>query len=338
MLLALALASVLAAEEPQAAVEEEELDSTRFKRVGFTALGGALGIAAPMLLAWGFEASQPRPCLTCPPAARDPAWAVGIGALPFTMGLGFGLGHGLTGGRSGVGFGFAGALTGYTLAGGLLALSSIAAAPRDWTQAYPEAGAGLLAAFSLIGGVLGMELRHSELVAGAKEWSFWRGLGSGAVYVVPFALAEVGLIALVSGLRDNTASIALMTVGTAANVFLSCAAAWGVNRAFNGRGQLWAAVVGALASGSLGLAFVAIHAHGPPQGGIFSGFSPSLTVIPILSFGAIIAALGPAVGLEWSGARDPEQPATRQTASDRNWQVQLGLTPGGGSLGIAGRF
>src|SRR5690242_5149036 len=99
MFLALALATLLSAEEPadpealtvadEAMIHaEQQRENERVVRVGATALGGALGIAVPLLVGWGWMLSN-GPCMfSC-----DVPMGVMSSFLPFTGALGLAVPH-----------------------------------------------------------------------------------------------------------------------------------------------------------------------------------------------------------------------------------------------------
>lgn len=350
MLLALALTTLLAAEEPALAPpppaepvsDEAEVNQTLL-RLGATALGGAAGVALPMLVGWGVQ-SQQAPCVMfmfgC---MRDGPMAGAAMFLPATVAVGLGVGHSVRGGRAGIGFGLAGGLSGYMISVAMLGLVSVASS-RDWTKTFPGAGAGIIAATSLVGSVAAMELRHAALGSGAKEWRLGRSLATGAAFTIPFVLLEALVIWAGTSSFNTALNVSVPVIGTVANLALSSLAAWGVHRAMDGRGSYFATVAGALISCSIAAGFFALHFHAPPAGGLASsgpGGSSSWAMVPVFTFASLIAAVGAPVALEWTSANAP-QPASEEDDEapglGDNLQVQGGFGPGGGSIGLAGTF
>jgi hypothetical protein len=353
MFLALALTTLLSADEPAADPEaltaadesvvhsEQQREDDRVVRIGATALGGALGIAMPLLLGWAWMSANGRCTFSC-----DVPMGVMSSFLPLTAALGLALPHDLRGGRAGVGFGLAGMLAGYITATGALAIGSVLSNTR-WTATAPLPGAGLAAALSLVGAVAALELRHSELEAGAAEWKVGRAFAEGAVFWLPAVVSE-GLFVLgsfsVSNVGGGALSVVLLAAGSAATLGLATAAAWGTHRALDGRGSFWSAMVGALASSSVASLFLAIHAVGPPDGGLSGSRGGTTMIIPLAAFTALIAVVGPSAGLEWSSARatgprlEPSENESRKSFTD-HLQLQAGFTPrGDATFGLSGSF
>lgn len=379
MLLALALSTLLAAEEPMSpppaleppreapvepAVEppveppplpappaatdvpqvepvsdEAETNQTLI-RIGTTALGGAVGIAMPMLLGWGFQLTQ-APCgMFMFGCMRDGPISGAAMFLPATVAIGLHVGHSVRGGRAGVGFGLAGGLGGYMVSVAALGLVSLSSG-RDWTRTIPGAGAGIIAATSLLGSVAAMELRHTALGAGAKEWKIGRALATGAIFTVPFVVLE-GLIILIGTSSRDITNVIVPVFGTLANLLASSLAAWGVHRAMDGRGSFFATIAGALISCSIAAGFLALHFHAPPDRGVGPSApigNTSWAMVPVFTFASLIAAVGAPVALEWTDANarpaptEPEPPGFGD-----NLQLTGGFGPGGGTIGLAGTF
>ncbi len=343
MPLALALAVVLAADqEPEVSADAED---ARVWRIGATLLGGGLGLAVPLLTGVGIESAY-APCTLSPGfgCQRDRGQAITAAFVPISAGVGLGLGHSLVGGRAGAGFGLAGGLAGYLTAAMALGLVSLAGG-RDWATSYPAAGAGMLAAFTLVGAVGAMELRHSELVAGAQEWHLGRGVATGGIYLLALAptTALTAFLTVLFAFTSSGDAVALtLTAGALIGVLGGSAAAWGIHRALGGRGGYAGALLGALASASIAALFLAVHAHAPPAGGLYSGPSSSQLIYPMVIFAGLIGVAGPAIGLEWSSALHGPEPQDEQPRSRPDDEVQVrlqgGLLPGGATVGFGGTF
>ncbi|MBK7857024.1 MAG: hypothetical protein IPJ65_00110 [Archangiaceae bacterium] len=330
------------ADEAQVTLEREE--HQRVVRIGATALGGAVGIALPLVIGYGWRQAQGPCTFTC-----DAPLAVMAGFVPLTLGLGLGVGHTVTHGRAGVGFGLAGALAGYTFSSGLLAMVSVATNTQWTTNSAAAGGFGFLAAMSLLGGVGAMELRHSELLAGAQPWPAGRAFAEGFAMWIPAGLTELATVwLLVSGVfGQGPIGYFGIALGSLLSLGGGSAVAWGVHRAMHGKGSYWSAVLGTLASAALAGLFLMPHFVGPPIGGLSAGGGTTFIVtIPLLA--SIIATMGTSAGLEWSsalnsGARDPTRldVDSERDAGDGTPlpSLQAGFTPNGGfSLGFSGRF
>lgn len=360
MLLGLVVSAVLAAdaltEAPPPAVAPavepaedpevvERLSQERFVRIAGTLAGGAAGIALPMLGGFAGQLTQgPCPSPSFSGCTTDGPIAVATSFMPITYALGLAIPHHLLGGRAGFGFGLAGATAGYMATTSLLGLVSLSG-NKDWMKSIPVPGGALIAAFSLIGGVAAMELRHDALTSGAKPWALGRGIAEGAAFWLPAVLVELGLVFGLEGLNRTGAFQwvpVLYVLGTVANFSAAALGAWGAHRALDGKGSYWTALVGGLASSLVALGFFAIHVHGPPANGVTGrNFSPSHMAIPIVIFSALIAAVGPSVGLEWSNARAPDLDEKKPLPGLDDLQVNLngGFSPGGGfSFGLSGSF
>lgn len=368
MLLALALAAVLSAEADAAEAEVPDAlkprevepapelladpaeENERVARIGATALGGALGIAVPLLVGWGWKEAN-GPCMPmffggCP----DTPMGVMSSFIPFTAAVGLGVAHTLRGGKAGIGFGLGGALSGYMVSTGALGLVS-ALSGTEWAKSAPGPGAGFIVALSLVGAVAALEARHSELQAGAKPWLLGRSLAAGAAFWLPATLVEflltLGSVSLAYG-NSGAASALLLLIGTVANLGLAAAAGAGAHRALDGKGTYWSALVGTLASSTIAALFLTIHAHAPPRGGVYGGggTGSSSVLIPVTAIAVAIAAVGPSVALEWSSsvasAADPAvvpPPDDDESIIGKGLQVSAGFGPNGSaSLGLSGSF
>jgi hypothetical protein len=356
MVLALALCAALAAEgdapvaplelrpparfeppptEPaERAPPQDQLDEERMvKRIGLTIGGGAVGLALPLLIGWQIDKNQT--CRMFSPC--DVATSGFVSLLPLTIGLGLELPHWLMGGKAGVGFGLAGALAGYMTAGIVLAFISLGG--NEWARRAPIAGAGLMTGLGLFGAVGAMELRHDALNRGyGKEWPLGRMFAEGAVTWLPMALVEAAVVTVGSAMaccssESTIVASTVMIVGTLANLAGGSFAGWGVHKAMGGHGRWWAGAVGALISASVAGLFVGIHAHAPPQGGIFGG--RTVTSIPVVAIASLMAVTGSSVALEWTN----EAPAkTDEDEDDIRVRASAGVVNGGGVIGLSGSF
>lgn len=327
-----------AVEAPPSPVEP--LERRRLWRVTATLLGGAVGVAAPLFVADAISRhAAPCPMFTfCQP----PEWPIAVGLVPLTAGLGLSVPYKLMDGEAGIGFGLGGAIAGYMTALAFMGATSWAAG-TPWALGNTVAGAGFATALGLAGAVIGFEWRHSLLAEGAREWRLGRLLASGAAFWLPGGLVELGIVVLAITVSYNNAGslAAICLFGSLTNAFGASLFGWAAHRGLGGKAPFWVAGLGALAGVAVGSAFIALHAHGPPSGGVFTGGTQ--TGIPIALIGVLVGLAGPPAALEWANALEEEtdvlEPPQEPSPLEK-LQVQLGVTPlqGGAALGFNGRF